>query len=1030
MSASGQELVGRAAELDALRALLDRAQAGHGGVALVRGEAGIGKSALVEAAAGEAEARGFAVTVGRAWEFAEAPPYFPLWPCLRALGLDPSAAPGAGFALWESVLTALASASARRPSAWVIEDVHAADEQTLELLCFLAQSARALRSAFVLTARPRDPRLSERSGRILARLAREGVALDLGPLPDRDVVTLAARVARLRPGAVARLVELSGGNPLYAVECARALRSADDRSDPLPATVRDLVLEQLARLPPDAREALVAGAVFGREFTAALVARVLGTMPARVIDDLAPALSAGLVEERAPGRFAFGHALTREAVYRSVGAEGLRDLHARAEQALGPGEDDARIIERAHHALESVTPEREAHVLALARRAVSLAEARGAADRAFTLARRAHELRLELGGGARVDDLLELARLAQTAGQRAAAERLAHEAIERARSVGDAVALGRAALRLGADLRPAVVDRELVRVLEESLDALGDRDPGLRCQLRARLAAALQPAPDPDGPVAMAREAIAEADSLGDRALRIEALFYGGSALADYAPVAERIARAAELLTLAREAGQRPRMFTALARLLMDFAEAGDFAAFDRHLDELAALADEVGHPRLTWRASLLGSMRALAAGDFAVAERLCVQVEELAGLADDPALMLSLWAHQQHRARVTYREDVVRSGLASLHQLLVNVPEAPVLVPLLTASALAWLGDRDGAASALAALPLTRALPRDQFFLCMASEAVALGGTPEQARALLDRPVGGDTIEHVGGHVPMSYEGPASRLRGLLRLASGDLAGAERDLREALSRVRAHGFRPWVARVAMELASVCQSAGRVDEARALLDEACSLAVSLELPLLVALIDRTRGEGGVVARSASVPVARPAPMELALSRDGDVWAISLGARVIRVRDTRGMQLMARLVERPGEELHVLALASDEGSALPDSDAGAALDPAAARAYRERLRALDERLQGASEAAAEELEREREFLMAELSRAFGLRGERRSGSTSERARVNVQRRLKDAIRRVAEVDAPAGAYLERAIRTGTFCSFRP
>jgi hypothetical protein len=50
--------------------------------------------------------------------------------------------------------------------------------------------------------------------------------------------------------------------------------------------------------------------------------------------------------------------------------------------------------------------------------------------------------------------------------------------------------------------------------------------------------------------------------------------------------------------------------------------------------------------------------------------------------------------------------------------------------------------------------------------------------------------------------------------------------------------------------------------------------------------------------------------------------------------------------------------------------------------------------------------------------------------RHAGSVTERARINVQRRLKDAIRRIAQGDATLGAYLAKAIRTGTYCCFRP
>jgi hypothetical protein len=70
-----------------------------------------------------------------------------------------------------------------------------------------------------------------------------------------------------------------------------------------------------------------------------------------------------------------------------------------------------------------------------------------------------------------------------------------------------------------------------------------------------------------------------------------------------------------------------------------------------------------------------------------------------------------------------------------------------------------------------------------------------------------------------------------------------------------------------------------------------------------------------------------------------------------------------------------------------------------------------------------------LRREKTMLETELLRAFGLGGKARTiGSASERARVNTQRRLKDAIARVSACDAGAGRFLEKAVRTGTYCCF--
>jgi len=106
-----------------------------------------------------------------------------------------------------------------------------------------------------------------------------------------------------------------------------------------------------------------------------------------------------------------------------------------------------------------------------------------------------------------------------------------------------------------------------------------------------------------------------------------------------------------------------------------------------------------------------------------------------------------------------------------------------------------------------------------------------------------------------------------------------------------------------------------------------------------------------------------------------------------------------------------------------------------LDEQAARTYRARLRELSEEL-AAAEAAAdlgriERLGRERDWLEAEVSRAFGLGGRgRAAGSASERARVNVQRRIKEAVARIASLDPELGGYLRASVRTGTFCTFRP
>src|SRR5262245_28155586 len=259
------ELLGRAPELDQLRGALDHAIAGRGQLVVVSGEAGIGKSALADAVLDHAAAAGVAASYGRAWEFADAPPYFPLRAALRSIAVDPDVERDNPFALWDRALEQLALRASERPRLWIVDDAHAADVGTLDLLAFLARPLRSLAALVVVTRRDRDPRLSPAAEQRLVRMARDGTALALAPLAGADVARLAERAAghALSPQACAQLVERTGGNPLFVVECARSL--ARDDGAALPVTLRQVVHDRIALLPAATRDMLVAAAVLGRE---------------------------------------------------------------------------------------------------------------------------------------------------------------------------------------------------------------------------------------------------------------------------------------------------------------------------------------------------------------------------------------------------------------------------------------------------------------------------------------------------------------------------------------------------------------------------------------------------------------------------------------------------------------------------------------------------------------------------------------------------------------------------------------------
>jgi hypothetical protein len=307
--------------------------------------------------------------------------------------------------------------------------------------------------------------------------------------------------------------------------------------------------------------------------------------------------------------------------------------------------------------------------------------------------------------------------------------------------------------------------------------------------------------------------------------------------------------------------------------------------------------------------------------------------------------------------------------------------------------------------------------------------EAYALAGSDDERRGARDVLAISETPHLYGGHLSFSYEGSVSRLLGLLDASLGDLENAERELREAYDFAVERKHAPWQAQIAHELAKVLSSRGREGEAKRLIEESTTIARQLGMTGLVEAIEQS---GTAVA---AIPNTAATAGTISMTVEGDTWKIERGSAIARVRDSRGMRLLARLVDRPGEEIHVLGLASDDATSAEESTAGEMLDDRARKAYRNRLAELDDDLAEAERHGdarrAAKLEKEKEALHGELARAVGLGGRtRHAASSTERARVNIQRRVKDAIGRIGQADESLGRFLEGAVSTGTFCCFRP
>nr|MDQ3642151.1 transcriptional regulator [Actinomycetota bacterium] len=188
----------------------------------------------------------------------------------------------------------------------------------------------------------------------------------------------------------------------------------------------------------------------------------------------------------------------------------------------------------------------------------------------------------------------------------------------------------------------------------------------------------------------------------------------------------------------------------------------------------------------------------------------------------------------------------------------------------------------------------------------------------------------------------------------------------------------------------------------------------------------------------------------PAPVHRAhLSQEGEYWAFHYEGGVARLRDSKGLRYLARLLRNPGQEVHALDLVVGDGGAgavagrvaepglsrAGAGDAGAMLDPQAKAAYRRRLEDLREELDEASfnndVGRAARAQEEMDFLLAELSAAVGLGGrDRKAASDSERARQSVTRAIKGAIERLGEANAPLGDHLRSTVRTGIYSAYLP
>jgi DNA-binding NarL/FixJ family response regulator len=398
--------IGRDDQLDALRHVAALVATGSGQTVLVAGEAGIGKSRLVREFSERLGRESWVVQQGNCYERDRLLPYAPFLDELHALvtTLPPAEVerclgpalpdlarllPELGFEPGEAASDpehekrrifyalggVLSRLAARQPLLLVIEDLHWADDTSLELLAVLAR--RIPRQPVLLLGTYRDDEVSGGLGYLLDELARSRLAVELrlARLSRDEVAAMLRAIFELdqtiRPDFLQAIYALTEGNPFFIEELLRSLVAAGDMTyvegiwdlKPvnelrLPRTIHDAVQRRTDRVSPEARQVLVLAAVAGRRFDFELLRSLRGHDEAELLGLIKELIAAQLVVEL-EGRgdqFAFRHALTRQAVYAQLLGRERRGLHRRIADTLErlyANSPEPRLEDLAYHFYEA-----------------------------------------------------------------------------------------------------------------------------------------------------------------------------------------------------------------------------------------------------------------------------------------------------------------------------------------------------------------------------------------------------------------------------------------------------------------------------------------------------------------------------------------------------------------------------------------------------------------------------------------------------------------------------------------------------
>ncbi len=884
-------LVGRDDLLALAGRRLREAAASRGGLLCLAGEAGIGKTRLAGAIERRAVSAGFVIARGIAYprdlevaggvfiDLARSLGRIPGLDRVGAalgelLGGPGDRAPTAGDAhrrrriLMLDVVDLLAGLPARTPVMLTLEDLHWADDLTLEIVGALARRLPELPLMVLATYRsdelyPRVPMREWRARLLAGRLAEETRVSRLDRDGTASMATLILGTGLPAPrDLVMSIHERSDGVPLHVEELLAVVRAAGPEaiaSTVVPETLDEAILLRAGRLSVRARRVADAAAVIGRSFDVSLLAGVVDRSADQLSAPLRELETAYFVAETADaGRLDFRHALIRDALYRQVPAHVRRRLHGRvADAAATDPRFDAAF--RSTH-LEEAGRSAEAFAAALegGRRAAAMSAHREALE---LLERARRTAPPELQPQDRASMLAALADEAAATDANDNADRSYEEAIELLRRVGDlraasALVPRQVAVRhlLGDDLQARSERLEAaVRALEAVPDDTATR--AVRARLLSGLAAANMLDRRLETAIAYGEAGRELAIETGEQGIELDVAATVGSCLVFAGRMDEGWALLERAVAEARsahresEAARAYRMIGSCASVLVEYGRA------ERWLGEGIELAERVelwNHRH--YMAAHLGHVR-WASGAWPDAERLAAHAlaDGRGGITTRITALHVLGYVNVGRGHLDDAQRILTEALELGEQMAELQRISPAVWGLAEAAllagdphrAIAWCEKGEAASDAVA--DAAYLFP----FLVTGARAHLAAGDPAAAAAWTTRVSAAVAHRGIPGTMPA-----IDHARGLVELANGATGRARASLDIARRQWHEHQ-RTWEGSwAALDLAVALARSNLPGEARRIALEAEGIADQLDsAPLRRAAADllaRLRSRTGPV----------------------------------------------------------------------------------------------------------------------------------------------------------------------------------